>query len=303
MNRVEFGRLIASLRREHEDENDRPWNQERLAREANAVVGAEVLSKYIVSNIERGNRILDEETLLALAAALRLTSGERKEFFLAASGVDNERIALQRDEPEEVLSQLLERFSQVYLPAFIMDQYCDIVALNSPLIQIVDLAAAELNPNAGNKRPFPLNMLRILFSEERVDVFGELFGGSWSDYAYHNVMLFRTFSLRYRSNFYFQALLQELKKYRAFKRYWRGMYLEEKGHSPSGGYIHLNSPRWGNVGLFLASLTALTTAGELHFCVYVPTTYDTTCLLSQLLGQGDAASIFRVGSWPEKTLS
>ena len=102
MNRVEFGRLIASLRREHEDENDRPWNQERLAREANAVVGAEVLSKYIVSNIERGNRILDEETLLALAAALRLTSGERKEFFLAASGVDNERIALQRDEPEEV---------------------------------------------------------------------------------------------------------------------------------------------------------------------------------------------------------
>ena len=33
MNRLAFGRLIASLRKEHEDEEDNPWTQEKLAQE------------------------------------------------------------------------------------------------------------------------------------------------------------------------------------------------------------------------------------------------------------------------------
>ena len=42
MNRDDFGKLIASLRREHEDEEDIPWTQEKLAIEANQAIGAEV---------------------------------------------------------------------------------------------------------------------------------------------------------------------------------------------------------------------------------------------------------------------
>ena len=99
MNRVDFGKLVASLRKEHEDEDGRPWSRQSLAQEANAAAGAELFSKDIISRIERGERILDQETLLALAAALQLTSGERKEFFLAASGVDNDRIARPENDP------------------------------------------------------------------------------------------------------------------------------------------------------------------------------------------------------------
>jgi transcriptional regulator with XRE-family HTH domain len=74
MNRVDFGRLIASLRKEHEDEEGNPWSQDYLAQEANGAAGADLFSEDIIGRIERGKRSLDNETLLALAAALHLTS-------------------------------------------------------------------------------------------------------------------------------------------------------------------------------------------------------------------------------------
>ena len=57
MNREDFGRLIASLRKEHEDDDGNSWNQETLAREANAAAGADLFSEDIVGRIERGNRL------------------------------------------------------------------------------------------------------------------------------------------------------------------------------------------------------------------------------------------------------
>ena len=150
MDPVDFGKLIASLRKEHEDEEDVPWTQEKLAEESNKTAGVELFSGDIVSAIERGKRNLDQQTLLALADALQLTSGERKEFFLASSGIDNERIARPDHDPEEVLDNLLQTIRQSYLPAYVVDSYCDVVAVN-----FVDAEGRERSrPGSGQNRTY-----------------------------------------------------------------------------------------------------------------------------------------------------
>ena len=302
MNRADFGKLMASLRREHEDEYDRPWSQEKLAQEANAALEAELFSERIVGNIERGERSLDSQTLLALASALQLTSGERKEFFLAASGIDSDKIPRQQNDPNEVLSQLVDRIKQVYLPAYVIDSYCDVVAANMAIMKLLDFESAGLSPVDLAARSFGANVLEYVFLDEAVRYFSRLMGEDWADYAYHHMMLFRTFSLRYRSTEYFQELLRHLKKYREFRRYWRGVYFEEKDHFVDNEHIHMNSPKWGPLVWVSTSLTALTTAGELHFCVYVPANRETANAFAHLVDEAGVASVFRVGSWPQKVL-
>lgn len=80
MKRAEFGQLVTALRREHVDEWDRQWTQAKLAQETG-------LPLTVMGTIERGSKTQrDEATLLQLAQALQLTSGEREAFFTAASG-------------------------------------------------------------------------------------------------------------------------------------------------------------------------------------------------------------------------
>ena len=99
MNLADFGKLISSLRKEHEDEDGAPWTQKRLAEECGRAGESFVLTENIISSIERGKRNPDRDVLLALAAALRLTSSERREFFLAASGVEAADLSRRRISP------------------------------------------------------------------------------------------------------------------------------------------------------------------------------------------------------------
>ena len=302
MNRKDFGKLITTLRREHGDEEDVPWTQHRLAQEANQVLGAEVFTEYMIGSIERGRRAVDEQTLLALATALQLTSGERKEFFLAASGIDNENIAREENDPEEVLSVLLDRMKQAYLPAYIIDSYCDVVAINPALIELRSLASDKLGPGGLPKRPFPVNLAMFVFSDDVEKQISALRGEDWSDHAYQTMMVFRTWSLRYRTTAYFQALLQQLKRSRLFRRYWRDVYLREGDHFVDNRHMFMNSPKWGPLAYFSTYFMALTTVGELRLCVYVPAGPETADVFSQIMKQPGGTDILRVGAWPSKKL-
>ena len=302
MNRVDFGRLLASLRKEHEGEDGNPWSQAVLARQLNLVLGAEVFTEDIVGKIERGIRGLDQEELLALAAALELTSGERKEFFLAASGINNDRIARQDDDPKEILSQLVNRMEQVRQPAYVMDSYCDIVAINRALIDLMDLEHFGLPADGVEGHPFPLNKVLFVFSDEGEKHLGELMGEELSDHAYETMIMFRTVSLRYRSTEYFQSLLKELRRSRRFRRYWHDVSFEEKDHYVENRQTYLRSRKWGPVAYFSTYLTALTAAGELFLGVYVPTSDETAKVFAQIADQYSAPRVFREGSWPGKDL-
>ena len=121
-----------------------------------------------------------------------------------------------------------------------------------------------------------------IFSDDAVSYLSKIMGDSWHDYLYTNVINLRTLSLRYRSTEYFEALLQELKKSRMFRRYWREVYFEEKDHYIDNEYFRVNSPQWGRLVWFTSSLTALTTAGELQLMVYVPASKETSKAFSQI---------------------
>ena len=80
MNRKEFGKLLAVLRKQHRDTHDHLYTQAKLAE----VTG---LSETVISNLERGTK-----ENLKLANTLHLTTQERKEFILVASNVDETQI-------------------------------------------------------------------------------------------------------------------------------------------------------------------------------------------------------------------
>jgi hypothetical protein len=301
MNRVEFGKLVASLRREHEDEEGLPWTQARFASEANAITGVELLSEAIVGSIEQGRRGMDGETLLALAEGLRLTSGERKEFFLASCGIENEEIPRQENDPQEVVSLLIDRMKETYLPSYVMDSYYDIVAINPTLWRAL-FEEFSWTVDLTIDQPFPANLLYGAFREEAAHHWETAMGEDWSEFAHQHMMLFRTFTLRYRATEYFQALLQEMKQYRLFKRYWREVYLQEKGHFVEHQRVRLHSPTRGPLDCFCSSTAALTTAGDLHFYIFVPANYETSTVFSQTIQRVGTENVVRVGSWPDKVL-
>lgn len=304
MNRVDFGRLIASLRQEHEDADMVVWSQERLAEEANQVIGAEVFGKHVISKIERGKRLLDQQTLQTLATALRLTSGEQKEFFLAASGADEAMAARQGSSPQDILTDLTNRMRATWLPAFIMDCYCDVIAANPALFELIDYPYR--GPGRGAPQasvPFAYNVARFAFSDEAVEHFGHLMGNSWSKYASTAMMAIRTLTLRYRSTDYFRSLLREMNKHRIFRRYWRDVYYEQKDHFVNGIDMHLNTPKWGPVDCFFAAFTALTSAAELHLWVAAPMSQRTAAVFSRMAEDtGGPSMIVHLASWPDKRL-
>ncbi len=83
MKRKEFGELVAALRQ------DLGWTQFQLAEYAD-------LDEAVISQIERGvKKYFEPELLFQLANALQLTSLERHDFILAASGLDEGQIVRQ----------------------------------------------------------------------------------------------------------------------------------------------------------------------------------------------------------------
>jgi transcriptional regulator with XRE-family HTH domain len=305
MNRENFGRLIAAIRQEQRDENGLPWTQAQLAEEANRVAGAELFTKYIIGSIERGTHLIDAKTLPALATALQLTSGERRELVLAASGIDTSRMARRDNDPEKVLSELMQKMSHIFLPSYIIDPYHDAVAASWAVFKLLELESAGLGPGSQDAQRFGHNIVRVAFSQaDQPD--SHLYringGDSWQDNLNQTIAMFRTVSLRYRGTDYFRELLQELKRHRQFARYWRAAYIDDRDHFVESRKIQYYTEKWGSLSYFFWHHMALTAVGELYLCVYVPATRDTTLTFARIVKQTANLPPIRIPSWPEKRL-
>src|SRR6188474_3219904 len=83
MNRKDFGELLSALRQ------DLDWTQFQLSEYAD-------VDEAVISQIERGvKKFFEPDLLFCLANALQLTTRERREFFLASSGLDQKQIVRQ----------------------------------------------------------------------------------------------------------------------------------------------------------------------------------------------------------------
>jgi transcriptional regulator with XRE-family HTH domain len=130
MNRKEFGQLLATLRQ------DLDWTQFELAEYAE-------VDEAVVSQIERGvKKHFEPNLLFCLANALQLTTLERREFLLAASGLDQKQIVRQPSAAmstdvfnvRRALEKMIELTGMVRLPAFMADVYGDVVAANNIIL-------------------------------------------------------------------------------------------------------------------------------------------------------------------------
>lgn len=303
MNLVDFGKLVSSLRKEHEDEDGAPWTQERLADECNLAAGSPAFTENVISSIERGRRNPDKDVLLALAAALRLTSSERREFFLAASGVEAADVSRRDNHPDRILSQVIGRMRELYAASAVIDSYCNVLAVNGMLLELLEFPSAYgITPGIRYEQPYGYNLIRFVFSDDGSSHFQKLMGEGFPDFAFLLMNMFRTFSLECRSTRYFQALFSELRRSRLFRRYWSDIHLSEGDRQFSNADIRASSPKWGALSAFIAIRTAFTVAGDLHLAVFVPADQNTADACERILAQSPSPPVFTLSPWPDTSM-
>lgn len=299
MNLVDFGKLVASLRKEHEDEQGAAWTQNKLAQECSLAAGSSIFNEDIISSIERGKKNLDSRTLLPLATALQLTSSERKEFFTAASGIDTCNIARKDIQPKQIFTQVIDRIRELYVPAALIDSYGNVLAVNFLLLELLEFPSAYgINPGTTYGQPHGYNLVRFIFSDDGSKHFQKLMGEGFTDFAYIVVDMFRTFSLAYRSTEYFRDLLIELRKYRLFRKYWSEIYFRENDRQFNSSDIRVTSSKWGAISLFITIRTAFTIAGDLHLAVFVPSDERASKACDKILSQIAEPMVFTLNQWP-----
>jgi transcriptional regulator with XRE-family HTH domain len=287
-----FGQLLAALRREHTDEQGHHWTQRQLAQSAN-------MSEVAIGKIERGERVVRADELAALADALKLTTNERIEFYLAAVSGNQHLVQISQN-ASVVLESMITRMEGVRLPAFILDAYCDVLAANAMTLCLFNLTPNQI-ASMQHAAPIQTNMLRFVFSPE-FD-YRPVMRERWHGYLFRNMMNFRTMTLRYRATTYFSYLFHELNKWSLFQEYWQMTKLEMHDYFTDYEEIFLYTPHpYGqHLAFFSSSFRALTSYGELYFCTYIPQNIETHRAFEWITEQC-GTKIYYFGYWPDKPI-
>lgn len=289
MNRKDFGQLVKALRKEHLDEHNHYWTQRKLAEKTG-------LSEAIIGYIERGQYAkLTSGILLRLADALQLTSGERKEFFAAASGVGNDQIALGSSDPQQILEHCLHMLEQIQLPAYLVDSYLDVIATNRATLCLYNLPENQVRQWVD--WPHPINVMDVLFSPMS-NLHNKHGTESQFQFAHRNILFLRLRSLQYRATLYFAQLLARLRQYPEFDRYWQQARFDNGDHG-MGHDIRLNSEQWGPLAFMTATATIVTQHSDLEILVYAPIDVRTRQIFAEIIGQS-GMEVILTSRWPKK---
>ncbi|MFN8410867.1 MAG: helix-turn-helix domain-containing protein [Anaerolineales bacterium] len=297
MNRKEFGKLVSMLRQ------DMDWTQFQLAEYAQ-------VDEAVVSQIERGvKKHFEPDLLFSLANSFHLTTIERREFFLAASGLSEGQIvrqpsaALATDtiDSKKVLAKMLAIMEQMNIPVFLMDVYADVLAMNNSAFAFFQVPPAMLE-NAASI-PGGFNTVRFMFGKDlaaRSHVIE-----NWDHYAIGSMRFVRENSLRYRAKPYFQYLLKAFRnpvEYPLFDRYWKLVSSFEQDREANVDLFSYTHDQFGKISYATSTTVSITPHGELFMNQYLPLDDHTRALFrdfSQKYGQGVLAPL---APWPEKNI-
>lgn len=297
MDRKEFGILVSHLRQ------DLNLTQFELAENAEVDIA-------VVSQIERGvKKHLDSELLFRLANSFHLTTIERREFFLAACGLGETRIirqpsaALATDtiNAEKVLSKMVKIVEKLSIPAFIMDVYSDVIAINYIGATFFQVTPAILD--IAPKVPGGYSTVRMMFGKDlhlRSKVLE-----NWDQYAVGSMRFVRENSLRYRAKPYFQYLMksfQDRNEFPLFERYWRMVSSFEQDREANVDVFSYTHADYGPLNYATATTVSITPHGELFLNQYLPLDDHTRHLFSALEQQAGQGVVTGLASWPEKKI-
>lgn len=296
MNRKQFGELVAALRQ------DLGWTQFQLAEYAD-------VDEAVVSQIERGvKKHFEPELLFQLVNAFQLTTLERREFLLAASGLEQKQIVRQLSASmatdvfnvRKVLDKMIELTGRVRLPAFLADVYGDVIAANHIILSFFKLPLAFVE--LADKIPAGYNTVRFNFGRDLVA--RSHVEGNWDQYAVSSMRTFRENSLRYRAQPYFKYLMKIFRnpnEYPLFERYWKLVSSVEQDKEASTDHFSYLHNEFGEIKYVSSSIVSITSFGELFLIQYLPLDERTSQVFEQLAREA-GQSMTRFASWPEKRM-
>ena len=295
MNRKEFGQLLSTLRQ------DMGWTQFQLAEDAQA-------DEAVVSQMERGvKKYFEPELLFQLANALQLTTLERREFFLAVSGLEQRQMVRQPSAAmatdvfnvRKILDKMIEVTGQVRLPAFLCDVYGDVIVANKIILLFFKIPPALLE-NA-DRVPGGYNTTRFNFGKDLMARSHVV--DNWENYALNSMSAFRENSLRYRAKPYFKYLMKIFRnpiEYPLFDRYWKMVSSVEQDNAANIDYFSYHHDEFGEMVYVSSSTVSITSFGELFLVQYLPVDEHTSQVFEQLAQQAVPGAI-HFAPWPVKT--
>ena len=294
MNRKSFGKIVASSRQ------DLGLTQMQLAERAE-------IALPIVSQIERGvKRYFDPETLVALADSLELTTFERRQFFLASTGVDLQSMVRPNllhntsdtADPQKELAKIKQAADQLLVPAFVIDPYGDFIMVNRSMMALFDVDDSQVA--VLSQTPHAFNSIHLTFGKGMLT--RAQMDWNWEQYAFNTMRSFRELSLRYRAQPYFQYLFKifsDPDEYPYFGRFWKNTASVEGDKEANWDFLEYKDKNHGHVKYMAVSVIFITVFGELHLIQYQPLNENTARIFTGL-AETYGTEMFRFASWPEK---
>ena len=294
MNRKQFGELVATLRQ------DLGLTQFELAEYSE-------LDDAVISQIERGvKKHFEPDLLFQLVNDFQLTTLERREFLLAASGLEQKQIVRQPSAAistdvfnvRKVLEKMVELTGQIRLPAFLGDVYGDVIAANHIILSLFKVPPEWVGQ--ADQIPGGYNTTRFNFGKELMARSHVV--DNWDQYALISMRSFREHSLRYRAQPYFKYLMKIFRNqndYPLFERYWKMVSSVEEDKAINTDSFSFRHAEFGDIKYISSSTISMTSFGELFLIQYLPLDERTSQIfehLAQLAGQG----VITFAPWPVK---
>lgn len=296
MNRKDFGELVAALRQ------DLGWTQFQLAEYAD-------LDPAVISQIERGvKRYFEPDLIFCLANAFQLTTLERREFVLAASGLEEKQIVRQPAggmttdvfDAKKILERMIALVAELRVPAFLCDVYSDVIAANFMMIAFYDVPVAMLE-NAASL-PAGYNTTWLNFGRDLVA--RTLVAEGWDEYALYSMRAFRENSLRYRAKPYFKYLMKLFRnptEFPFFDRYWKLVSSMEKDRDITIDHMQYQHNKFGSLHYVASTTPTITSFGNLLLIQNLPLDDYTEQVFIKLKEQA-GLGVARFATWPEKPI-
>ncbi|NOZ72094.1 MAG: hypothetical protein GXP38_09295 [Chloroflexi bacterium] len=320
MNNKEFGKLVAALRRQlaiRIGENVFQKDLERMIGLTSTDKAYQRSRAGIIGRIERGELAnLSERDILKLADAFELNRMERKEFITAANRVSLKFIYETGRTVDDELAVSLDSLRKCMLPAFILDPFSDIIAVNWITIQLLGITADMFE--FAIDEPLSTNLLYYVLSP--ISGFCKLIGvddGYQDSYAQKtiimNMQIFRRTSLRYRHHPYYRYLINGLRfnadsvLRRRFRKYWAESAVAPDVDTNVHFDYTYDHPEYGHLHYTVSFAPEITSQGELYFTYYVPADIKTLGVFAKIAEESaDSLGVIPLvvfDNWPEKPIS
>ncbi len=294
MLQKEFGLLIKAMRRETARLYGEQWTQAELARRANA-------TPKIISNLERGTKArLEPELLLGLAGAFDLTTRERTAFFSCASGLRQSDIPRPGQPADDFIASLLDVLRQYTLPAFIVDDYDNIVAANGTIIRLFSSAQPLLEE--ASRLPGGYNVMRLVFSTR--SPFAQSITENRERHLLQTVYFFRFVTLERRATRFYDEMMTAFftePEMADFRRVYLQSFGRDDDYFFEDALVALNLPDHPPLRFFSPPQQSVATPyGRLHLIAYLPADLSTHDYFTGLM-HAFPAEARPLAPWPVQT--